>query len=112
METFRIRSKHNAAQFFSINADTMSAAAHGALYELGWTVARDVEELPFVVLYIDPDMPLLVNAFECTAEDDIDAEELCKAAYPTADVVWVVQGTDAGHAYGDYWGFITDEDAA
>jgi hypothetical protein len=26
--------------------------------------------------------------------------------------VWVVQGTDAGHAYGDYWGFITDEDAA
>jgi hypothetical protein len=57
----------------------------------------------YLALYVEREHPLEVMGFLCQAEDIEHAEEQCLDAYPTADVVWVEEGTDVEGATKRYW---------
>jgi hypothetical protein len=58
----------------------------------------------WVVLYVDLDYTILPQAFRCQAEDLEHAEEQCNDAYPSANIVWVENTSDADATFSSYWG--------
>ena len=57
----------------------------------------------YVVLFIDPDEPFVLEGFLCEADDADHAEEQAVDAYPRCDVVWVEEGNDWRGAQERYW---------
>jgi len=56
----------------------------------------------YVVLFIDPIDPDMVEGFLCEAEDEQHAEEQAMDAYPDCEVVWIEEGDDWGKAQDNY----------
>ena len=72
---------------------------------IGLPMSRRMKLLKdFVVLFIMPDTPLVLEGFLCDAEDTAHAEEQAEDAYPGCDIVWIEEGNDAYGAMDRYWG--------
>jgi hypothetical protein len=56
----------------------------------------------YVVLFVDPVDPVMVEGFLCEAEDQMHVSEQATDAYPEYQVVWIEEGTDWAKAQENY----------
>ena len=89
---------------FDAIEDTPTDKLVAELESRGYGVNKISHEMDYVVLFIMPDNPLVLEGFICSADDAFHAEEQAEGAYPGCEVVWVEEGDDWYAAMDRYWG--------